>query len=102
MTEVVEVDSEFLAVGAKRFHLVAGEGFFDWEVLIFGRNVVVGGGGGAVDVEHLDTAFPESIECLGAGYFVNKMTVDEYGIWIAGDAFDDVSIPDLLKNCLCL
>lgn len=102
MAEVVEFDAEFLAVFAKRFDLVAGEGFLNGKVLVFCWYVVVGGGRGAVYVEDLDAALPEAVEGLWAGDFVDEVPIDKHGIGIACHAFDDVSIPDLFKNCLSL
>ena len=102
MPEVVEFDPEFLAVGPERFHLVAGEGFFYREVLIFCRYVVVGSCCGAAGVEDAYAALTEAFEGLGAGNFVNEVAVDEYGIRITRHTFDDVAVPDLFKNCFHL
>lgn len=102
MTEVVKFDSEFLAVISQCFNLVAGEGLFDGQVLIFGGNVMVGSGGGTIDVEHLDASLAKTVECLGTRDFVDEVSVDEDGVGITRDSFDDVPVPNLFKNCFCL
>ena len=102
MAEVIELNAKLLAIGTKRFYLVAGEGLFYRKVLIFRWNVMIGCGRSAVNVEHFDAALTKSVESLGACNFVDEMAVDEDCVWIAGHAFNNVSIPDLFKNCFCL
>lgn len=102
VAKVIEFYAELSAILTKRFHLVAGKGFLDGKVLVFCRNVMVGSCRGTVNVENFDAALAKSVECLGAGYFVDKMAVDEYCVWISGHTFNNVSIPDLFENCFCL
>lgn len=74
-----------------------GKLFFYRQVLVDGRDVMVGGGDDAVGAEDFDSALFESFESLGAGDFVDEMFVY---IQDRGSAFygaDDVAVPDLFE-----
>ena len=77
-----------------------GEGFFDWEMLIFGRHIVVSSGCGALGIKNANPSFLEPIKSLRTGHFMDEMTVNIKRVGMAFFVLYDVVIPDFIKNGL--
>lgn len=58
---------------------------------------MVRGRSSAICVKNSDASFPQSIECLRAGHFMNKVPIDIKWVWMAFFILYDVCIPDLVK-----
>jgi hypothetical protein len=86
-----------LAVIDQFLDLDPGQLFFYGQVLIEGRDVMVGGGYDALGAEERESSVLEAFEGLGAGNLVDEMFVDiQYG-GAAVNGLDDVPVPDLFK-----
>jgi hypothetical protein len=69
-------------------------------MLIFGWHIVIGCGRGALRIKNSDAPISQAIKCLGAGDFVNEVSINKHGIRITVSTPDNMTIPDLFKNCL--
>jgi hypothetical protein len=98
VAEVVEIYAKLLAVFSQGLYLMARQSLFDRQVLIFGRHVMVGCGGGPAGIEYRYASFTQTIESLRAGDLVDKMTVDEEGIRVTSSVFYHMAIPDFIED----
>ena len=72
----VQADTKFLRVLAQGLNLRAAGDICDREINIDGGGVVVFGCDCQIGATHLAPSHTQTVKCLGAGHFVNKMQVD--------------------------
>ena len=102
VTQIIKFNAKFGAIFSKGFYLVARQCFFDRQVLVFGRNIVIGSSSGAFRIENFYTTGAESIKCLRACYFMNKVAVDKESIRVTFCSFYNVAVPDFFKDCFLM
>jgi len=102
MPQGVQVNAKFFAVRTKSFDLMPRECFPDRKMLILGWNVMVCRCGGSRGIEYGDFPRPQTVKCLGAGDFMNEVSVNEEGIRKSIRSSHNVCIPNFLKNCSLL
>ena len=95
-------DAELGGVRPQRVDLLGRDRVGDRLVDVGRRHVVVFGGDRQVGAAHATARQPEAVEGLGAGHLVHEVEVDVQQVGFAGCGVHDVSVPDLLRQCLRL
>ncbi len=95
----VQPDTEVGAVLAQGLDLGGRDRVRDRAQRVDGRDVVVLGGDGEIRAAQRSTGQSERLESLRAGHLVYEMQVDVEQVGFAVGTPDDVSVPDLLREC---
>src|SRR5690349_14185957 len=102
MAKIIKLNSKFRTVLTQRFYLMTRESFFDREMLILCRNIVIRRSCCTRWIINFDTSFTETIKCLRACHLMDEMSVNKYYIGIAFTLFYDMGIPDFVEQCFWL
>ena len=76
MAEAIEFNAEGCAVFFQGFHLFTAQFFFDRQVLIKGRHIVIGSSHHLFRTKYFAASFIQSWKSLRTRYFMNKVFVD--------------------------
>ena len=99
VVEVVEANTEVLAVLPQGIDLLLGDLVGDRQRAAGGRHVVVDRGHGPLGPPHLPSGEPQRFEGLGAGHLVDELQVDIQDRLLALFAMHDMAVPYLLEHC---
>ena len=88
------------AVTLQRSYLLGRLGLRDRQVLIDGRNIVVGAGRHLLGTEDLDTTLAQARKGLRTCHLVDILTVDIENARAAINDADRVCIPNLIEKCI--
>src|SRR5579875_879434 len=98
IVQIVEVESEFGAVGGQRLQLAHGNRIGTGTGALPGGDVVIHGGQGAVGTAHAAVVQPQAVESLGGRDLVDVVHVDIEDGGFAGLLADDVGVPDFVEQ----
>jgi hypothetical protein len=99
MGKVVQLDAKLLAVTAEGLYLEPGKVIPDRQVLVYGGDVMVGGGHGLPRTRNRQSSFPQSVKGLGAGHLVDEVPVDVKDVRETFLPFHHMAVPHLVKQC---
>ena len=98
IVNVVQLDTEFLAVVPQRFNLLAGNVVGNRQAAISGRNIVIDRGIGSLWTPVRASRRAQTFKGLRTGHFVNQMKVNIENGLPALFMVNDMLIPNLFKK----
>ena len=84
-------------LGLELGHLIGRDRIENRQRPVAGRNAVVRGRDGQVRTPNIQTAFPQALECLWRGHFVDQMQIYIDKTGRTGFFMDDVRVPNFLR-----
>jgi hypothetical protein len=101
MIEPTQLNSMFFAIFGQHVNLVSREIFLDGQVLVNGRNVVVGCGNRVLGPENFQSTTLQSEESHRTGHFMYQVPVNIQYIGTTFNLCDDVAVPYFIKKRFC-